>query len=170
MRRAGSTGEPSAPSELAGLWRAFELAQRHYETELQLFSVRMNLFLLIQSALVALFGSVSKADQGVVAVFGLLLAMGWGLVAGSSYLWVKTWRAQWIVLGDSLHARTNIEVPSRFFDRKNRQNVYERAYSKQRFWKKYESFSWKVRPTVVTCCMPALFIVGWIALLITAFA
>jgi hypothetical protein len=47
---AGSTAGSSDLPELADIWHAFELAQQHYEMDLQLFSVRMNLFLLIQRA------------------------------------------------------------------------------------------------------------------------
>ena len=90
---------PAAPDQ-KDLWRAYDLAQRHYEVDLQLFSARMNLFLFIQSALVALVAGATQigrvhlaASRGAVASFGLALAVGWLLVASSSYLWVKTWRA-----------------------------------------------------------------------------
>jgi hypothetical protein len=156
--------------DLEHLWRAFELAQRHYETDLQLFSTRMNLFLLIQSALLALVGSavrIDKVDRGAVAVFGLALAIGWQLVASSSYFWIKTWRAHWMKLGKHLSEDAQVEVPSWQFERGKRYAAHKEAYSEdQRFWSHYAHFSWLVRPTMVICFLPALFIIGWIVLLI----
>jgi hypothetical protein len=32
---------------------------------------------------------------------------------------------------------------------------------RDRFWKLLEWFSWYVRPTLVICCLPVLFIGGW---------
>jgi hypothetical protein len=160
--------------DLEHLWRAFELAQRHYETDLQLFSVRMNLFLLIQSALIALVGSaakIDKVDRGAVAAFGLALAIGWQLVASSSYFWIKTWRSQWRELGKCLRDRAHVDVSSWLFGRDERYGAHEKTYGKeQRFWSHYESFSWRVRPTMVICFLPTLFIFGWIVLLIIVIA
>jgi hypothetical protein len=163
---------PSAPELKADLWRSYELAQQHYEMDLQLFSVRMNLFLIIQSGLFAVVGSAARigtvklaADRGAVAAFGLALAAAWLLVAISSYLWVKTWRAHMIQLGDRLNEHTSIDVSGRFFEHARRRDSYERAYShKHRFWQQLEWLSWYVRPTLVTCCLPLLFIGGWIYL------
>lgn len=92
MPEPRSDPDPEVRPERADLWRAYELAQQHYEADLQLFSARMNLFLLIQSALVAIAGSGTQigkgelaARRGAVACFGLALAVGWLLVASSSY-------------------------------------------------------------------------------------
>jgi hypothetical protein len=49
--------DPSTNPDPMHLWRAYELAQQHYDSNIQLFSVRMNLFLLVQSALVAVAGN-----------------------------------------------------------------------------------------------------------------
>ena len=152
------------------LWRAYELAQQHYELDLQLFSTRMNLFLIIQSGLVALAGGAAQigsikavADRSAIASVGLALAVGWLLVASSSYLWVKTWRAHLIELGNRLHDQAHVEVSTRLFDHKRRIQSHENAYgSQQRFWGQLEFFSWFVRPTLVTCCLPLLFVIGWI--------
>ena len=177
--RSSRDAEPlpdSAPEQaprrldLEHLWRAFELAQRHYEMDLQLFSARMNLFLFIQSALLALVGStvrIDKVDRGAVAVFGLALAIGWQLVASSSYFWIKTWRGHWMKLGKLLDEDIDAVVPSWMFDRGKRYDIHNEAYSKeQRLWNHYASFSWHVRPTMVICFLPTLFIIGWIILLI----
>jgi len=111
--------DPSADPNPADLWRAYELAQQHYDSNIQLFSVRMNLFLLVQSALVAVGGNsvlggkaVSLASRSAISAFGLLLAIGWLLVAASSYCWVKTWRAHMIQLGKNLEQATGVVVSS----------------------------------------------------------
>jgi hypothetical protein len=158
---------PAAPDQ-KDLWRAYDLAQRHYEVDLQLFSARMNLFLFIQSALVALVAGATQigrvhlaASRGAVASFGLALAVGWLLVASSSYLWVKTWRAHMMQLGESLR----VDVSSGLFDHRTRQLAHKRSYSRQHpVWDQLESFSWFVRPTLVICCLPIIFIGGWIYL------
>jgi hypothetical protein len=43
--------------EAVDLWRAYDPALQHYQADLQLFSTRISLFLVIESALVALVGS-----------------------------------------------------------------------------------------------------------------
>jgi hypothetical protein len=168
------------------LWHAYELAQQHYETDLQLFSVRMSLFLVIQSALVALVGSAIRignlgaADRHAVAFFGIALAAGWLFVAISSYTWVKTWRAHMMTLGDELKHKAKVQVSSRLFVRSRRCHVIDSPYKydgqdqcehdhhrrkpHRLFWRTLEWFSWYVRPTLVTCCLPVLFIVGWVYL------
>ncbi len=162
--------ESQAPPGQTDLWRSYELAQQHYEMDLQLFSTRMNLFLLIQSGLVALAGGAAQignikfaADRSAIASFGLALAAAWLLVASSSYLWVKTWRSHMIELSDRLHDQAGVEVSSRLFDHQRRHASHRSAYgSQQRFWGQLENFSWFVRPTLVTCCLPLLFVIGWI--------
>jgi hypothetical protein len=155
------------PSKTEDLLRAYELAQRHYDSDLQLFSARMNLFLLVQSALVTvtggsiLGGSGKPADYlGAISVFGLVLAVAWLFVAVSSYAWVKTWRAHMMTIGGRLEEVTCVPFSSSLFQRKTRQSMYP----KDSFWRLIEAFSWVVRPTLVTCCLPLLFIGGWIYL------
>lgn len=224
--------KPEKPSS-EDLWRAYERVQAHYECDLQLFSVRMNMFLLIQSALVgavgALFGSVANGTKVqpeqkellvAVASFGLAMAVGWLFVAVSSYMWLKTWRAQMIDLGDKLRQDVYLDVFSRLFHSGLRRRLHEQIYGTsdcsadsdgtrtkadsepvgtshhvadcegtrtksgsepsgastnpkrwlaghpQLFWKQSERFSWFVRPTFVTCCLPSIFIAAWIYLLI----
>jgi uncharacterized protein (TIGR00725 family) len=168
------TGAP-----LADLWHAYERAQQHYEHDLELFSTRMSLFLVVQSALIALLASairldkLSVADRHAVAIFGLALTSGWLLVASSSYMWVKTWRAHMIVLGKSLDEIVSVDISTKSFERKARKDIEREARKAQaadafserrvrdRFWKILEWFSWYVRPTLVICCLPVLFIGGW---------
>lgn len=159
----GSTADPDP----AHLWRGYELAQQHYDSNIQLFSVRMNLFLLVQSALVAVGGNsvlgdktASLANRSAISSFGLLLAIGWLLVAASSYCWVKTWRAHMIELGEDLERVTGVTVSSFQFSHDQRR----RAFPQSTFSKPFEVFSWYVRPTLVTCFLPILFLGGWIYL------
>jgi hypothetical protein len=164
---------PRRPPDLADLWRAYELAQRHYEIDLQLFTTRMNLFLLIQSALVAVTGATSKAVTGAtvfivnhsaLAVFGLALAVAWLVAAISSYAWIKTWRAHMIELSDVLTKRTHVSVSHTHFDRDERQKAYMRVYGEEVLSPQLEWLTWKIRPTLIICCLPLLFIGGWIYL------
>jgi uncharacterized protein (TIGR00725 family) len=148
------TGAP-----LADLWHAYERAQQHYEHDLELFSTRMSLFLVVQSALIALLasairlGKLSVADRHAVAIFGLALTLGWLLVASSSYMWVKTWRAHMIVLGKSLDEIVSVDISTKSFERKARKDIEREARKAQaadafserrvrdRFWKLLEWFS-----------------------------
>ena len=137
---------------------------------LRLRTARESRALLAQTNLWRAYGGAAQigsikavADRSAIASFGLALAVGWLLVASSSYLWVKTWRAHLIELGNRLHDQAHVEVSTRLFDHKRRIQSHENAYgSQQRFWGQLEFFSWFVRPTLVTCCLPLLFVIGWI--------
>jgi hypothetical protein len=162
------------------LWRAYECVQQHYETDLQLFSIRMNLFLLIQSGLVALVDGAAVSNAGGVphlrtatASFGLAMAAAWLLVAVSSYAWFKTWRAQMTRLAVMLDPGK--QTFSGIFDPDVRRKLHDEAYGrgretnrrwpvgrKQPLWRLTETFSWFVRPTFVTCCIPMIFIAAWV--------
>lgn len=162
-------GESKALPLKEDLWRAYERAQQHYELDLQLFSTRMSLFLVVQSALIALvasairLGRLQAADQHAVASFGIALTVSWLLVASSSYMWVKTWRGHWKKLGKDLG--DYIAVSSRFFDHSDRRETTSpESEPRHFFWKQLEWLSWYVRPTLVICCLPVLFIVGWVYL------
>lgn len=131
--------DPNTDSKLqtgapfADLWHAYERTQQHYEHDLELFSTRMSLFLVVQSALIALLasairlGKLSVADRHAVAIFGLALTLGWLLVASSSYMWVKTWRAHMIVLGESLTKKAGVDISSKSFERKARKDIEREA-------------------------------------------
>lgn len=164
-------GEPDERPARADLWNAYQLAQQHYELDLQLFSTRMNLFLVIQSALAAFVGGLRMTggglvvDRAAVAVFGLALAAAWLVVALSSYMWVKTWRTRWIALGDLLNDKAEVEVSSRLFDQTRRRKALELEYGRRhRLWRQLEALSWFARPTLISCFLPLLFMVGWIYL------
>jgi hypothetical protein len=153
------------------LWRAYELAQRHYEADLQLFTTRMNLFLLIQSALVAVVTSATGngktgllLNRSALASFGLALAIAWLAAAVSSYVWIKTWRAHMLALSGSLKEHAAVSTSPDQFRRKDRQEIHRQFYSGQILWKQLERVTWFIRPTFVICCLPLLFIGGWVYL------
>ena len=159
--------ESSDTEKTAYLLQAYTLAQQHYDSDLQLFSARMNLFLLVQSALVtvtgtSILGGGSKPGdyRGAISLFGFILAVAWLLVAVSSYAWVKTWRAHMVAIGVRLEEDTSVLFSSALFNR----TVRKTSYPKESLWTVVETFSWAVRPTLVTCCLPLLFIGGWIYL------
>ncbi|MER5881176.1 hypothetical protein ABT119_35320 [Streptomyces sp. NPDC001910] len=156
-------GEASRPAQLSELWRAYELAQQHYDADLQLYSGRMNLFLVVQSALLAFVASSQQTavNRHYLAFFGMTLCAGWLLVAVSSYQWIKTWRAHMADLGQQIKVRGNVTPSSLLFDRSQRRGT---VASTARTSRGLEWFSWHVRPTLITCCLPALFLIGWIYL------
>ncbi|MFF3940372.1 RipA family octameric membrane protein [Streptomyces phaeofaciens] len=159
-----TASEPAEESpRLADLWKAYELAQQHYDADLQLFSSRINLFLLVQSALVA-FAAGSRQtviDRHYLAVFGISLCAGWFLVAVSSYQWIKTWRAHMVGLGQQIKDSGSVTPSSLLFDRSHRRSAVAPA---ARLPRGLEWFSWHIRPTLITCCLPVLFLAGWIYL------
>ena len=157
MTDLDAVASPSREPSPADLWHSYDLAQQHYDSNIQLFSVRMNLFLLVQSALVAVAGNTvlgGKAEpfagRTAISSIGLLLAIGWLLVASSSYCWVKTWRAHMMELGERLQTVTGVSVSSSLFA----QDLRRRAFPKGTFSGLFERFSWFVRPTLVTCFLP----------------
>ncbi len=167
-KSTASSSEPPDNAKTEYLLQAYSLAQKHYDSDPQLFSARMNLFLLVQSALVTITGSsiLSGGDRqsgdyrGAISAFGLILAVAWLFVAVSSYAWVKTWRSHMMIVGARLEKKTSVPFSSALFGRKDRKS----RYPKDAFWTLIEAFSWTVRPTLVTCCLPLLFIGGWIYL------
>jgi hypothetical protein len=85
------TAEVSAQATPEDLWTAYEAAQRHYESDLNLFNSRMSLFLVVQSALIAFVAIRSPATslaivagQSAVPILGVVLCVAWLLVAVSS--------------------------------------------------------------------------------------
>jgi hypothetical protein len=160
--------QPSVSWNPEHLLKAYELAQKHYETDLQLFSVRMSLFLLVQTGLVAAIGSTLTRPAainygGAISAFGMLLALAWLLVAFGSYSWLKAWRRHLIKVGGYLNDvigkchNNDILFSMVLFDREQRDSRHpnDRQLDIPEFW-------WHIRPTLVTCCLPLLFMGGWI--------
>lgn len=166
-----SAAHPDSPAQ-DDLWHAYDLAQRHYEVELQLFTNRMNLFLLVQSALITVVTGVTgtgKAagvlgNRSAVASFGLVLAIAWLIASASSYVWIKTWRGHMLALTSSLKQYANFSSSPTHFRRHDRRETHRQSYGSQILWKQLESFTWYVRPTLIMCCLPIIFIGGWIYL------
>lgn len=154
---------PPHDPDRADLWHAYDRAQAHYDSDLQLFSSRMNLFLLVQSALVAVAAGSSTShmvlSQSSLAIFSLVLCIGWLLVAFSSYQWIKILRAHMSESARQLESVTGVVLSPAVFQRPVRQSLVGSASFASRL---LERTSWYVRPTLVTCCLPLLFMVGWI--------
>ncbi|MFF8360307.1 hypothetical protein ACF063_43390 [Streptomyces chartreusis] len=164
-----TTPEPASPPatpQLSELWKAYELAQQHYDADLELHSSRMNLFLVVQSALVAFVaGQRGVVDRHYLAFFGMALCAGWFLVAVSSYQWIKTWRAHMSSLGQQIKDSSGVTPSSLLFDHGHRHRAVAPTAAFSRW---LESFSWHIRPTLITCCLPVVFLGGWIYLSCTA--
>lgn len=161
-----STGQLPGQGSHEDEWTSYELAQRHYETDLQLFSTRMNLFLVIQSALFAVaLGGASNGKpnnyQTLLAVLGLALSTAWLAVAVSSYHWIKTWRAQLVAIGHELSTKTGIPTSSAGFIESHRKSLNHNHRFLPRF---NERLSWYLRPTLITGLLPVMFLVSWIFL------
>jgi hypothetical protein len=148
--------------DLESLWKAYEAAQRNYDNDHQLFSGRMNLFLVVQSALVAVGASSSApglVGRHELAVLSIVLCVAWFAVAVSSYRWIKTWRVNLIGIGGLIEARTGITLPSSLFARSGNFASAAGSSGTDRMWHKV---SWYVRPTMITCLLPLLFLGSWI--------
>jgi hypothetical protein len=180
-KQADSIAEQQPPADLdrGYLLKAYELAERHYEMDLQLFSARMSLFLLVQTGLVAAVGSTLLKSGtftygGPISLFGSLLAFAWLLVAASSYCWIKMWRwhlynlgerltdkADGVILFSLLFHRDHIKTTHPLKLHRDRRQTDERVADSPKLTI-FERFSYYARPTLVTCCLPLLFIGGWI--------
>ena len=58
---------PASSVQKDDLWHAYELALKHYETDLQLFSTRMNFFFGVNSAVFTVAVSVAIVVNGEVS-------------------------------------------------------------------------------------------------------
>ena len=121
-----------------------DMAQRQYENELNLFSTRMSLFLVVNSGLLAATGFIRGeepvVDSAVVAAAGFALSTIWFAVAFTADRWVYTWRLQWCRAWDS--------VP---VDRRLTSVFTVKAWAR---------FS-PARPTAWTLLLPLGFAVAW---------
>ena len=163
----------SAGIDSTYMLKVYELTEGHYEMDLQLFSVRMSLFLLVQTGLVAaVSGSVLKAEpfkyDGAIAIFGAVLAFAWLLVAVSSYCWISMWRWHLCNFGKLINNEINEKrrkgKPKEvfFFTLLHDPKCLRKEGPSEGFLKLTKWFYSRVRPTVITCCLPFLFITGWI--------
>ena len=143
------------------MWRAFDAAQRFYEADVQSFTNRINLFLAIESALLAVVvtsivgqGDASTTlDPTAVPIFGMALSVIWLVVSISSYSWIVEWRRELISAGRRLRDLTGVTLPLGAFLR-----------STQRAW--LPRALWYLRPTLWTGLLPLLYIAAWTYLMI----
>ncbi|HEU0249959.1 MAG TPA: hypothetical protein VFR48_04460 [Solirubrobacteraceae bacterium] len=155
-------------------WRRYDLAQRHYETDLGLFSSRMNLFLLVQTGLLTLSNTVSTGQMSFfdahpkeTTSFAVALCVVWLLVGWSAVSWIWYWRFMVRVLGLQLpDGEASAEgLPSTigagFTPEKRNLLIADPRYEKP-IW--LMQVAWKLRPTTITCMLPLLFIVAWLGL------
>ncbi|MDQ6949347.1 MAG: hypothetical protein M3256_24620 [Actinomycetota bacterium] len=153
------TEQPPRSAEKEDLWRAYEHAQKFYEADLQLFSTRMNLFFVVNGALITVAVAAVGRNSGnyglhardrlSAGVLGLLLCVVWFLVALSSYEWILEWRRQLATLGAKLKLVVNVSLAVEAFDSSTAKNPLGRA-------------AWRVRPTLWTCLLPLLFMGAWV--------
>jgi uncharacterized protein (TIGR00725 family) len=164
---------PTAPQsnkepDIEDLWKSYELTQGFYEADLQLFSARMNLFLVVQSALLALAVGVgsdsvvnlkSQFSRHAAAIFGLGFCLLWLLVAASSYAWIKILRANMVEAGKQVKGSGGVDAPSSSFIRDDKRKDLKRH---EEFIAPFlERLSWFIRPTLITCALPLLFAYAW---------
>ena len=146
---------PALPPVDDGFMRAYELTQRHYENDLNLFSTRMNLFIVVQSALLALAASavslggkpLSHRDRTVIAIFGISLCIVWELVASGAYWWLCRWQA--VLEAAAKHEQARV-LP-----------LFSFVFADRPTTGLFRAFWW-IRPTRVTLALPLLFAAAWI--------
>jgi hypothetical protein len=63
------------------------------------------------------------------------------------------------VLGEDIRVRAHVTLFSRSFEKEHR--LYP---EKGPFSPLLKRFSWRVRPTLITCCLPLLFVAAWVYL------
>lgn len=164
--------EPGREVLTEDVWRAYEAAQKHYDADHTLFTNRMNLFLVVESALLAVAtNSVWRSSPGVsvqlqvgVTIFGVVLSAAWLAVAISSYRWVKVWRRHLITLGEVWEAKTGVVPSSAIFSKARRDDEVNSATGSSLVFA--DGFAWTVRPTLIICALPIVYASGWIALIL----
>jgi hypothetical protein len=75
------------------IWRAYESTQKHYDSDFNLFTNRMNLFLAVESVLITIAtaavvwqnATVPIRIQLAISAFGVLLSLAWLAAAISTY-------------------------------------------------------------------------------------
>lgn len=121
-----------------------KLASEHFRLDLQLFWQRGSLFLLMNTAVAAVYASASQAAlRPVLAVFGLITTVFWLLVMRASAYWIDRWRQELATL-DAVASN------HRFFTRMSEGTT---------------SRPWLV-PSEISKWLPAVLAAGWCALFI----
>ena len=154
------------------IWRAYESTQKHYDSDFNLFTNRMNLFLAVESVLITIAtaavvwqnATVPIRIQLAISAFGVLLSLAWLAAAISTYQWVRHIRDHLIQLGDQWELRSGVPLSIAAFskDRRNEaKNGGDDIGIPVAHW-----FSWHVRPSYIICSLPILYAAGWIVLLL----
>ncbi|GGM16251.1 RipA family octameric membrane protein [Nakamurella endophytica] len=149
--------------------KLYELAIQSYHTDLNLYTTRMNLFLLVESAGVGLvFTDRARYNSGI-AWFGLVVACAWAAVAASSYVWIYRFRQEAVNAGLELWKPTSTS-PAAARQLLAFVNVFEPGITASRGgglhkWMSHLG-SFFVRPSGLMALLPFLFGVGWILILI----
>lgn len=160
--------DPSREVETSDIWKAYEAAQKHYDADFTLFTNRMNLFLVVESALIALavgaltrgVGPGTASVQQAISIFGLLLSVAWFAAAAGSYRWVKVWRRHMVSLGEVWEARTGVTPSAAIFSRDRRSAA--RRGDNDNLLLYPGSYEWYIRPTLIACGLPVLYSGAWI--------
>jgi hypothetical protein len=150
------------------IWKAYEAAQKHHDSDLTLFNTRTNLFLVVETALitVATAGLLSKAGSPpplaariAISCFGVALSIAWLTASVGAYNWTKEIRIYMVDLGKTWTLLTSIQTSSEVFARRHLV-----VGARGRWWRHWWRIVTSVRPTLIFCVLPFIYILGWIAL------
>ena len=153
------------------IWKAYEAAQKHHDSDLTLFNTRTNLFLVVETALitVATAGLLSKvgnppplAARLAISGFGVALSIAWLVASVGGYNWTKTIRLYMVDLGKTWTLVTSIQTSSEVFGRRHLATDRDACW-----WRRWWRIVTSARPTVVFCVLPFIYILGWVALPLT---
>jgi hypothetical protein len=167
MTRGESTNKSANNSDIySAIYSA--LVQK-YNTELTMFWMRANFFLLINAGLfsvaISLFSRNSPSDRVLnltllICGVGFLLAWVWLLVMHVAYIWINTWRDRVLQLEATLEKQ--LEATS-----DDRTHPWKSAYDTVVFPNHWPfTRQWGRRPAYVTRWLPWMFIGIWAFLLI----
>jgi hypothetical protein len=121
----------------------FKLLSDHFQQDLREFWQRSNFYLVVSAALVSVFSAQSQDDLRLaIGSFGLIISAFWFLVARGSLVWIQLWRRE-------LQDMDEIVDRRRVFSR-SEANVSRHPW---------QSPSW------VTQWLPAVFGLGWVAII-----
>ena len=128
----------------------FDIVAQQYRQDLNIYWVRANFFLFVQSGLLAfLTTSTSSAIERssinfMVCGVGLSIAIVWYAVSKSSLYWIGVWRKRVCEIDEDI-------------------NPF-RSFSVEGLESEHPSFFERLRPTVITGYLPIVFIIAWLVL------
>lgn len=136
----------------ARLLKAYEIVSAHYRQDISLFWTRSSVFLIVQVGLLALVNTVVENDVGTVsafAVMGIGVSVVWFLVARSAVEWMEAWRVQTVEIDHRVNPLRSYRI-----DSAPPRNVRVARLV-------------VAQPAQIGQLLPAVFILGWIVLLVT---